>query len=85
MVLWRDDSKTWRCFEDKCAHRSAPLSEGRIDPADQTIMCSYHGAARPFHTSNMNKPLDRNGEVKLNNALQFQRRSLVYIMWLSLW
>jgi phenylpropionate dioxygenase-like ring-hydroxylating dioxygenase large terminal subunit len=28
-VLWADASKTWHCFEDKCPHRLAPLSEGR--------------------------------------------------------
>lgn len=29
LVLWQDAEKTWRCFEDKCPHRLAPLS-GRI-------------------------------------------------------
>jgi phenylpropionate dioxygenase-like ring-hydroxylating dioxygenase large terminal subunit len=26
LVLWRDAQQTWRCFEDKCPHRLAPLS-----------------------------------------------------------
>ena len=26
-----------------CAGRLAPLSEGRIEPSDGTLMCSYHG------------------------------------------
>lgn len=26
IVLWRDSSKQWRCFEDRCPHRLAPLS-----------------------------------------------------------
>lgn len=26
LVLWRDAGGTWRCFEDKCPHRLAPLS-----------------------------------------------------------
>lgn len=43
MVLWRDGEGQWRCFEDKCPHRLAHLSEGRIDPRDGTLMCSYHG------------------------------------------
>ena len=29
-------------FEDRCPHRLAPLSEGRIDSSG-TLMCSYHG------------------------------------------
>lgn len=26
LVLWRDSTGTWQCFEDRCAHRQAPLS-----------------------------------------------------------
>jgi phenylpropionate dioxygenase-like ring-hydroxylating dioxygenase large terminal subunit len=74
LVLWRDGKGQWRCFEDKCPHRLAPLSgarllsmlmqacacraarmklsmpdfpmpaaEGRIEPSDGSLMCSYHG------------------------------------------
>jgi hypothetical protein len=33
----------FRCFEDRCPHRLAPLSEGRIDEQDGgTLMCNYH-------------------------------------------
>ena len=46
LVLWRDGGGEWRCFADKCAHRNAPLSEGRIEPQNGSIMCSYHGADR---------------------------------------
>eukprot|EP00879_Flechtneria_rotunda_P013512 GHRR01014109.1.p1 GENE.GHRR01014109.1~~GHRR01014109.1.p1 ORF type:complete len:485 (+),score=156.42 GHRR01014109.1:529-1983(+) len=42
LVVWRDGTKQWRAFEDRCPHRLAPLSEGRID-TDGTLMCSYHG------------------------------------------
>lgn len=41
MVLWKDGTGTWRCFENMCPHRLAPLSEGRIEP-DGNLMCSYH-------------------------------------------
>ena len=41
MVLWRDGSGCWQCFEDACPHRLAPLSEGRIE-ADGTLLCAYH-------------------------------------------
>lgn len=26
LVLWRDADQQWRCFQDKCPHRLAPLS-----------------------------------------------------------
>ncbi|NEP11404.1 MAG: Rieske 2Fe-2S domain-containing protein [Symploca sp. SIO2C1] len=41
LVLWRDGSGQWACFEDACPHRLAPLSEGRIE-SDGTLWCSYH-------------------------------------------
>lgn len=41
LVLWRDGSQTWRCFEDICPHRLAPLSEGRVE-SDGTLLCAYH-------------------------------------------
>ncbi|PNH10689.1 Pheophorbide a oxygenase, chloroplastic [Tetrabaena socialis] len=42
LVLWRDATGSWRAHEDKCPHRLAPLSEGRIE-SDGTLQCAYHG------------------------------------------
>ena len=42
LVLWRDGLSQWRCFEDFCPHRLAPLSEGRVE-SDGTLLCAYHG------------------------------------------
>eukprot|EP00884_Botryococcus_braunii_P006863 jgi/Botrbrau1/16178/Bobra.0244s0002.1 len=33
----------WQCFQDRCPHRLAPLSEGRIEDGGRSLMCSYHG------------------------------------------
>eukprot|EP00882_Tetradesmus_deserticola_P014190 GHRQ01015081.1.p1 GENE.GHRQ01015081.1~~GHRQ01015081.1.p1 ORF type:complete len:316 (+),score=77.33 GHRQ01015081.1:348-1295(+) len=44
MVIWRDGNGSWVVFEDRCPHRLAPLSEGRLEPATGHLMCSYHGA-----------------------------------------
>lgn len=41
LVLWRDGAGKWRCFEDFCPHRLAPLSEGRVE-SDGTLLCAYH-------------------------------------------
>ncbi|EIE23405.1 ISP domain-containing protein [Coccomyxa subellipsoidea C-169] len=44
LVIWYDSRQhKWTAFEDRCPHRLAPLSEGRIEPSDGTLMCSYHG------------------------------------------
>ena len=44
LVIWWDKSGTWRVFEDKCPHRLAPLSEGRVNEAG-LLECPYHGWA----------------------------------------
>ena len=44
LVIWRSPtSSTYQVFGDRCPHRLAPLSEGRIDPETGNLMCSYHG------------------------------------------
>ncbi len=44
LVIWKPpSSKTLRVFLDKCPHRLAPLSEGRVEPKTGNLMCSYHG------------------------------------------
>ncbi|CAI9785905.1 unnamed protein product [Fraxinus pennsylvanica] len=43
LVLWFDSTASqWVAFDDKCPHRLAPLSEGRIDENGH-LQCSYHG------------------------------------------
>ncbi|KAI5075266.1 hypothetical protein GOP47_0009342 [Adiantum capillus-veneris] len=42
LVLWCDREGNWKAFLDKCPHRLAPLSEGRIDE-NGWLQCSYHG------------------------------------------
>ncbi|HEX6311442.1 MAG TPA: Rieske 2Fe-2S domain-containing protein [Acidimicrobiia bacterium] len=41
IVLWRDDHEVIRALEDRCAHRRAPLSAGRV--VDGVLQCPYHG------------------------------------------
>lgn len=42
VIWWEPQTESWRVFEDKCPHRLAPLSEGRINEAGQ-LECPYHG------------------------------------------
>lgn len=43
LVIWFDNSAVqWVALDDKCPHRLAPLSEGRIDENGH-LQCSYHG------------------------------------------
>jgi vanillate O-demethylase monooxygenase subunit len=41
VVLWRDSTGAVNALEDRCPHRHAPLSMGRIE-GDQ-LRCMYHG------------------------------------------
>jgi len=45
VVIWWDKSaSTWQVFEDRCPHRLAPLSEGRVNESG-LLECPYHGWA----------------------------------------
>ena len=41
VVWWDEPAGAWRCTLDRCSHRLAPLSEGRV--VDGCIECPYHG------------------------------------------
>ncbi|TQE13323.1 hypothetical protein C1H46_001130 [Malus baccata] len=41
LAIWYD-GESWVAFDDRCPHRLAPLSEGRIDEGGN-LQCSYHG------------------------------------------
>ncbi len=44
LVVWKPvNSEKYRVFLDRCPHRLAPLSEGKIDEKTGNLMCSYHG------------------------------------------
>ncbi|MGG1947717.1 Rieske 2Fe-2S domain-containing protein [Trinickia sp. NRRL B-1857] len=42
IVLYRDGQGQVRALEDRCPHRRAPLSLGRVTP-DGQLQCGYHG------------------------------------------
>ena len=45
LVIWWDMlADSWQVFEDKCPHRLAPLSEGRVNESG-LLECPYHGWA----------------------------------------
>ncbi|HEY9761647.1 MAG TPA: Rieske 2Fe-2S domain-containing protein [Trichocoleus sp.] len=42
VIWWDPKGESWRVFEDKCPHRLAPLSEGRVNE-EGLLECPYHG------------------------------------------
>lgn len=43
LLFWRDDDGNIFALHDRCAHRLAPLSRGRLEGA--VVRCGYHGLA----------------------------------------
>jgi phenylpropionate dioxygenase-like ring-hydroxylating dioxygenase large terminal subunit len=43
VVMWRDNEGKVICLEDRCCHRGAPLSKGRVEGGGDQIRCMYHG------------------------------------------
>ncbi|WP_069789909.1 Rieske 2Fe-2S domain-containing protein [Cyanobacterium sp. IPPAS B-1200] len=44
VIWWEEKTSQWRVFADKCPHRLAPLTEGRINE-EGLLECPYHGWA----------------------------------------
>lgn len=42
VIWWDKQENSWRAFADRCPHRLAPLSEGRVNE-DGLLECPYHG------------------------------------------
>jgi vanillate O-demethylase monooxygenase subunit len=47
ITFWRDNEGSVIAFEDRCCHRGAPLSKGRLE--GNSVRCMYHGLR--FNTS----------------------------------
>jgi nitrite reductase/ring-hydroxylating ferredoxin subunit len=43
VVLWRSPNGRVLAFDDRCAHRGFPLSDGHVD--GDRLVCGYHGCA----------------------------------------
>ena len=58
------DGNAWQAFADRCPHRLAPLSEGRITE-DGHLECPYHGWAFSSGGACEKLPQDADGSQKL--------------------
>ncbi|TVS16584.1 MAG: aromatic ring-hydroxylating dioxygenase subunit alpha [Gammaproteobacteria bacterium] len=82
LVLYLDENGEAVAAEDRCPHREAPLSEGRIE--DGRLVCPYHGwsfgaggrCAR-IPSADPSLPLPRNGNLRTVHVTR--RYGLVWV------
>jgi nitrite reductase/ring-hydroxylating ferredoxin subunit len=49
VAVWNQADSTWTVLDDRCSHRFAPLSEGRVlhpeagSQCPSSVQCAYHG------------------------------------------
>lgn len=77
LVLWRDGSGKWCCFEDFCPHRLVPLSEGRVE-SDGTLMCAYHAWRFNSEGKCVSIPQSKDKETEAKNCSNSKSCAVVY-------
>ncbi|MBV8884491.1 MAG: Rieske 2Fe-2S domain-containing protein [Chroococcidiopsidaceae cyanobacterium CP_BM_RX_35] len=77
LVLWRDGVGKWRCFEDFCPHRLAPLSEGRVE-SDGTLLCAYHGWRFDFEGNCVSIPQSQDEQTETRHCSNRKSCAVAY-------
>ncbi|MDJ0520123.1 MAG: Rieske 2Fe-2S domain-containing protein [Trichodesmium sp. MO_231.B1] len=77
LVLWRDNTGKWSCFEDVCPHRLVPLSEGRVE-SDGTLMCAYHAWRFNSEGKCVSIPQSKDKETEAKNCANSKSCAVVY-------
>ena len=81
LVFWRDSNNNICCIDDKCCHRGASLSHGKI--CTDNIACPFHG----FHFDKSGKTVmipanGKNTEVNKNFFVEgYEVRDLYGFIW----
>lgn len=60
VVFWSESEKEWKCLDDRCSHRFAPLSEGRV-LKNGCLQCAYHGWEFDGQGKNVKVPQSKTG------------------------
>ncbi|OZH55459.1 (2Fe-2S)-binding protein [Hydrocoleum sp. CS-953] len=77
LVLWRNNTGKWSCFEDVCPHRLVPLSEGRVE-SDGTLMCAYHAWRFNSEGKCVSIPQSKDKETEAKNCTNSKSCAVVY-------
>ena len=84
LVLWRDESGKVACLPDKCSHRGARLSPGKL--RNSCIECPYHGLQ--FDSEGVCRFIPANGkDARVPKAFHMtpypvrEEHGLVWVWW----
>lgn len=84
LVFWRDEKGKAFCARDRCAHRGAQLSAGKV--IDGKLRCPFHG----FEYSGegavvtipaMGKSYDVPEHYKVNSYRTYESHSFIWVFW----
>ncbi|MBN2851716.1 MAG: aromatic ring-hydroxylating dioxygenase subunit alpha [Clostridia bacterium] len=84
LAFWRDQSGQVNCIEDKCCHRGASLSSGKL--VDNHVQCPFHGFI--YDGSGKVKVIPANGKsqepadtYRVTSYLVQEEQGLIFIWW----
>jgi len=85
LVLHRDENGSWACALDRCPHRLARLSDGRLHAGK--LECLYHGwqfsaAGRCVHIPQLPAGQQAPSKAELQTYLVVERQGLLWV-WLG--
>ena len=69
LVFWRSAGKAV-CMPDRCPHRGAALSLGRINKSDQTLACPFHGIEFAADGRCVHLPVEKDPHIPADFGVQ---------------
>lgn len=84
LVFWRDQEGSVSCIRDRCAHRGARLSIGKV--IDSKLQCPFHGFEYDGEGSvvtipAMGRSYDVPDNFKVNSYKTHESHSFIWIFW----
>ena len=77
MVLFRDADGNAAALEDRCVHRAAPLSCGRV--VKEGLQCGYHGLVFDKNGKCTENPADNIGNLRVRSYRVEERQKFVWV------
>lgn len=82
LVIWRNSKGEIRVMQDKCPHRSAQISLGKI--INDQIICPFHGFnfdgkdGHCSHAPEFNAPIPK---LRVNRFVAYESLGMIWVLW----